>query len=329
MIIKAFQAQKLTLNKESFFLLYGENEGYKNQIIDSIIKKFGESVLKYDADEIINNPDIIFSELNNKSLFESEKTLIVNRVTDKFFVIIENLLDNNYLDIKIILNAGPLDKKSKMRNKFEKSKNLICIPFYIDDTSTISALANNFFRKHKIPISQENINIISERCRGDRKNLNNELSKVDSLIKRKKQVSAEDIIKVTNLAENYSYSELSDHCLNKNLRKINNILNENNFNSEDCIAFIRTILFKVKRLIILKESQKINGNIDNVISNYKPPIFWKDKELVKSQMKIWDLERIRKFMYNLIEIELLIKKQNLSSVYILYDFIISQAKTNN
>ncbi len=329
MIIKAFQAQKLTSNKESFFLLYGENEGYKNQIIDNIIKKFGENILKYDADEIINNPDIIFSELNNKSLFENKKTLIVNRVTDKFFVIIENLLDKNYIDIKIILNAGPLDKKSKMRNTFEKSKNLICIPFYVDDTSTISALANNFFRKYKIPISQENINIISERCRGDRKNLNNELSKVDSLIKRKKQVSAEDIIKVTNLAENYSYSELSDHCLNKNFRKINNILNENNYNNEDCIAIIRTILFKVKRLIILKESQKINGNIDNVISNYKPPIFWKDKELVKSQMKIWNLEKIRKFMYNLIEIELLIKKQNLSAVYILYDFIISQAKTNN
>ena len=135
MIIKAFQAQKLTSNKESFFLLYGENEGYKNQIIDNIIKKFGENILKYDADEIINNPDIIFSELNNKSLFENKKTLIVNRVTDKFFVIIENLLDKNYIDIKIILNAGPLDKKSKMRNTFEKSKNLICIPFYVDDTS--------------------------------------------------------------------------------------------------------------------------------------------------------------------------------------------------
>ena len=89
------------------------------------------------------------------------------------------------------------------------------------------------------------------------------------------------------------------------------------------------MLFKVKRLIILKENQITNTNIDNVISNYRPPIFWKDKELVKSQMKIWSLVNIQKLMYDLGEIELLIKKQNLNAINILYDFILSQAKINN
>ncbi len=329
MIIKAFQAKNITSNKQSFFLLFGENEGYKNQIIEYIVKEFSENSIKYDADDIINNPEIIFSELNNLSLFENKKTIIVNRTTDKFFSIIENLLDTSYRDIKIIFNAGPLDKKSKMRAKFEKSKNLVCIPFYADDTSTLATLTNNFFKKNKIPISQENINIIAERSRGDRKNLDVELSKIDSLIKRKNKITAEDIIKITNLAENYTYSELSDHCLNKNLKKINNIINENNFTYEDCIAIIRIMLFKVKRLIILKENQITNTNIDNVISNYRPPIFWKDKELVKSQMKIWSLVNIQKLMYDLGEIELLIKKQNLNAINILYDFILSQAKINN
>ena len=220
MIIKTFQVKNLYPNKQSFFLLYGENEGLKKEITDIIIKDFKENVLKYDSEEIINNPNIIFSELNNVSLFENKKTLIINRATDKFFSIIENLLDKNYDDIKIIINAGVLDKKSKMRSKFEKSKNLVCIPFYADDTSALATLANNFFKKHKIPISQENINIIAERCRGDRKNLYNELSKIESLIKIKNKVTVEDIIKLTNLADNYSYSELSDHCLNKNLKKI-------------------------------------------------------------------------------------------------------------
>ena len=329
MIIKVFQAKNILSIKQSFFLLYGENEGYKNQIIESIVNGFGGSTIKYDAEDIIKNPDIIFTELNNSSLFENKKTIIVSRTTDKFFLAIENLLDRNYEDIKIIFNAGPLDKKSKMRNKFEKSKNLVCIPFYTDDVSTLSSLANNFFKKNKIPISQENVNVIAERCRGDRKNLMSELSKIESLVKIKNKVTAEDIIKVTNLAENYSYSELSDHCLNKNLKKINNIINENNFNYEDCIAIVRIMLFKVKRLIILKENQKINTNIDHVISNYRPTIFWKDKELVKSQMKVWSLDNIRRLMYNLGEVELLIKKQNLNAMNILYNFIISQTKTNN
>ena len=329
MIIKVFQAKNFLSVKQSFFLLYGENEGYKNQITENIVKEFGKTIIKYDADDIINNPDIIYTELNNLSLFENKKIIIVNRTTDKLFSIIENLLDTNYEDTKIIFNAGQLDKKSKMRSKFEKSKNLVCIPFYADDTSTLSTLANNYFKKNKIPISQENINIIVERCRGDRKNLKSELSKIESLIKIKNKITGEDIIKVTNLAENYSYSELSDHCLNKDLKKINNIINENNYSYEDCVAIIRIMLFKVKRLVILKENQKVNMSIDNIISNYRPPIFWKDKELVKSQMKVWSLDNIQKLMYYLGEVELLIKKQNLNAMNILYDFIISQAKTNN
>ena len=329
MIIKTFQVKDLSPNKQSFFLLYGENEGLKKEITGIIINNFRENVLKYDSEEIINNPDIIFSELNNVSLFENKKVLIINRATDKFFSIIENLLDKNYDDIKIVINAGVLDKKSKMRSKFEKSKNLVCIPFYADDTLALATLANNFFKKHKIPISQENINIIAERCRGDRKNLKNELSKIESLIKIKNEVTVEEIIKLTNLADNFSYSELSDHCLNKNLKKTTNILNENNYSYEDCIAIIRTMLFKVKRLVILKENQTKNPNIDNIISNYKPPIFWKDKELVRSQMKEWDLDKIRKLMFKLGEIELSIKKHNSNAMNILYDFIISQTKTNS
>ena len=147
MIIKTFQGKNLYPNKQSFFLLYGENEGLKKEITDIIINDFKENVLKYDSEEIVNNPNIIFSELNNVSLFENKKTLIINRATDKFFSIIENLLDKNYDDIKIIINAGVLDKKSKMRSKFEKSKNLVCIPFYADDTSALATLANNFFKK--------------------------------------------------------------------------------------------------------------------------------------------------------------------------------------
>ena len=178
MIVKTFQVKSLYSNKQSFFLLYGENEGFKKEIIDIIIKDFKENILRYDSEEIINNPDIIFSELNNVSLFENKKVLIINRSTDKLFSIIENLLDKNYDDIKIVIDAGVLDKKSKMRSKFEKSKNLVCIPFYADDTSALSTITNNFFKKHKVPISQECINIIAERCRGDRKNLYNELSKI-------------------------------------------------------------------------------------------------------------------------------------------------------
>tara|TARA_B100001939_G_C16712574_1_gene517705 strand:- start:224 stop:748 length:525 start_codon:yes stop_codon:yes gene_type:complete len=173
------------------------------------------------------------------------------------------------------------------------------------------------------------INLLVERCRGDRENLNNELDKIESFSKNKKKILIEDIFKLSNLAENYSYSELCDQCLMKNLKRTNNILNENNYDNQDCIAIIRTMLLKVKRLVKLKEENLYEKNIDNIITNFKPPIFWKDKEVVKTQMKNWSLESAKKLLYELNDLELLIKRNLDNSLNILQDFIISKAKVSN
>ena len=182
-----------------------------------------------------------------------------------------------------------------------------------------------FFREKKIPVSQQLINLITVRSRGDRQNLRNELQKIDSFITNKKKISLHDIINLTNLAENYNVSELVDSCLSKNKKKTIHILNENKYSLDDCMLIVRSFLIKSKRLIKLSKNMKETKNIDTVISSYKPPIFWKDKEIVKLQIKNWSYENIEKLIYEINEVELLIKKYSNSSINILYDFIIKQS----
>jgi len=330
MIIKTYQLEKLEKQKANFFLLYGENEGFKNQVIENILKfGFTKNINRYDENEVINSYDDFISEVTNKSFFDNKKIIIITRASEKINKFLEDILDKKIIDIKIIINAGILDKKSKLRSNFEKKENLICIPFYADNNLTLAKLANNFFREKKISISQETVNVLAERCRGDRKNLINELLKIESFSKNKNKITIDEIIKLTNLAENYSFSELVESCLSKNLKKTTNILNENNFTSDDCIAIVRIMLSKAKRLLSLKEANKKNNNIDQIISNFKPTIFWKDKDVVKIQMKNWSLESVYKFIYKINDLELLIKKNNNNSINILNNFILTQARVNN
>ena len=84
--------------------------------------------------------------------------------------------------------------------------------------------------------------MLVERCRGDRLNLYNELEKIENFLKYKKQINLEEILKLTNLSENYDLSELVDYSLIKNQKKTLNILNENNFANEDSILILRTFL---------------------------------------------------------------------------------------
>ena len=330
MIVKTYELEKIKKNQSNFYLLYGENEGYKNQVIKDILTiNFKDNINRYEEAEIINNFDNFVTQITNKSFFEEKKIIIISRVSDKIYKYFEDIITRNIDNTNIILNAGILDKKSKLRSNFEKNKNLICIPFYSDDSNTLGKLANNFFREKKISISQETLNLLVEKCKGDRENLKNELLKIEIYSKNKKNISSQEINKLTNLAENFSHSELADYCLSKNLKKVIYILNENNYSPEDSIAIIRIMLAKTKRLLKLKKITQNQDSVDNAISNYKPPIFWKDKEIVKKHMKYWSLKNTNELIFKLSEIELIVKKQTANSINILCDFILSQTQTNN
>ena len=328
MIIKSFELNKVNLKKNNFFLFYGENEGLKKEIIESNFKNnYPKKTFYYDESEVLNNKGNFFEEILSKSFFENEKLIIISRSTDKITSIIEEILEKKIDDLVLILNSGSLEKRSKLRLLFEKNKEIICIAFYEDNNQTLSSLASQFFRNNKIQISQQAINLIINRCRGDRQNLKNELNKIESFIKNKKKIEISEILQLTNLAENYSVTELVDNCLAKNKNKTLNILNENNYNLEDCIIVIRTMLAKSKRLLKLFQEIKISNNIDSAISSIKPPIFWKDKQIVKDQINKWSYKKIELLIFRINEIELLIKKNSSISLSVLSDFIIEQAST--
>ena len=326
MIIKNYELEKLSIDKNKNFLFYGENQGYKNQIIKEKFKKnYKENIFYYEENEILNNKKIFFNNILSKSFFENEKLIIINRVTDKIKDIIEEIFEKKVEDIVLILNANSLEKKSKIRSLFEKSKDNFCVPFYEDNEQTLSNIVNNFFRKKKISVSQMAINLIVQRARGDRQNINNELEKIASFMSNKKKIEIKDLLKLTNLAENYNVSELVDCCLSKNKKKTINILNENNYSPEDCILIIRTFLIKAKRLTRLSKEINKNKNLEETISNFKPPIFWKEKEIVKQQIKIWSYKDAKNLLQQINDVELLIKKYSTNSINILSDFIIEKA----
>ena len=327
MIIKSFEINKINFDHNKLVLLYGKNEGFKNEATNNLIKDKDE-VTKYEEKEVLENINDFIESILSKSLFESEKIIIIRRVTDKILKIIDEIDSKNIEDVKIILNADNLEKKSKLRSLFEKDKKYICVPFYPDTDQTLSKLTFNFLKKKNISISQSNINLIVNKCNGDRETLLNELNKIEYFSKNGKKITTENISKLTNLIENHGISELIDNCLAKNKKKIVNILNENNFNNEDCILITRTFLNKAKKILKLSSEFQNNKNIDLTISSAKPPIFWKDKEITKQQIYKWTPENIKQLIYKLSEIELLIKKNINNSINLITDFILYQASSN-
>jgi len=321
------------LNKNinaKIFLFHGVNEGQKEEILEKKFKPiFGENVFKYYEKEIFSDVENFYNQILSKSFFEKNKLIIIKDVSDKIKDEIDILKSKKLDEIKIVLICNILDKKSKLRNLFEREKDLVSIAFYSDNNQTLTAITKSFFLAKNISISQESIDLLVVRANGERKNLNNELKKIENYLIHKKKISVDEIHTLTNLSENYNINELVDNCLAKNKSKTIYILNENNFSFEDSIIIIRTFLIKTKRLMKLNQNLQENKNIEKTIVNFKPPIFWKDKELVKKQIKNWTLDKTYELIKEINDIELNIKKNSINSLNILSDFILNTSKTNN
>ncbi len=330
MIVKYYELKKKINKKINFYLLYGNNKGLIEEVIESVLKpSFSKNIYIYDENEIINNTEVFSEEILNKSFFDNDKLVIINRASDKIFKIIEEIINKQIEDLRFILKAGVLEKKSKIRNLFEKNNSAIIVPFYEDNNQTLLMIAQNFFRERKINISSQNINLIVERSKGDRINLKNEMEKIYNYSLSKKNINTEEILKLTNLAENYDISELIDQCLAKNKKKTLKILNENNSYPEDSILILKTFLYKLKRLKNLKLEIEIKRNVDEVLSNHKPLIFWKEKDIIKKHLNLWNLEQIQNLIVEVNDLEMLIKKNSQISSFLTNNFILEKITAAN
>ena len=321
MILKSYEIENKKNINSKIFLIYGENQGLKRDLIKIIVKKKNYKRFNFDETDILNNPDNFYNLILSKSLFDPEKTIIINKITDQSLDIVDKIKIKNLEDLFIFLIAGRLEKKSKLRSYFEKEKKLVCIPCYKDNSISLGKIISSEIKNTKIKLSQESINLLINRSRGDRENLRNEINKLKNFSHNKKSVSYEEIKTLSNLAENYENEEIVNHCLSGDKKKLMLLLEENNFSSDDFFVLLKTLSRKVHRLIKIKILQQSEKNADQALNLIKPPIFWKEKDILKKQVNLWNLDRLDKIIKETNNLESVCKKNHEMAINIILNFL--------
>lgn len=330
MIIKNFELKKKLNQNINYFLLYGSNSGFINNVVERDLKPlFSKNIYQYDEQDVLSNILSFNENLLNTSFFENDKLIIINRVSDKILNLLEEITEKKIKNVKIVLKAGILEKKSKIRKFFEKSNEAIIVPFYEDTLQTITLLIYEFFKEKKIKTTSQIINLIAQKSKNNREILYNELEKINDYALNNQFLDIEKIKKLINIPEDYEIFEIINNYLSKNIKKTINILNENNFIGDKNIEFIRSFLFSVKRLKNLKVNLQKIKNIDQVLTDFKPPIFWKEKEIIKKQLNSWSLAEIKSMIKRINNLELSIKKNSQISNQIINNFILEKYLVNN
>ena len=309
MLIKSYIAENnIEVLNKNLNLFYGENLGMKNDFRKKIKLKFKDAeIIYFNQEEILKNNKIIIREINNISLFNKKKIFFIDQVNDKITDVTEEILEINK-DQKIFLFAEILEKRSKLRSFFEKSKEVSIIPCYADNEITIKKIINERLKGFD-GLTRNNINLISENSKLDRTKLNNEIDKIITYFQDKK-IDERELEILLDLKINDDFNLLRDEALKGNIRNTNKLLSETMLEEEKNVYYLNLINMRLNRIKELKKLA-VNKNIEAAISDLKPPIFWKEKENFISQVKKWDTQKIRKVLQKTYDLEVKIKSNSL------------------
>jgi len=327
MIAKSYEILKNTLSfsKYNLYLLYGENDGLKKDILESIKiiviqKEKDTEIISLSESDALDNGEKFYNILFSGSLFSKKKIVIIKDTKGKIVNLIEEIKDKNIENITIIIFSNILDKKSALRNFFEKNSYTLTIPCYPDTEKDLEIIANNNFKKKNIIISRESINLLVEKSNYDRNNLRNEIEKIVSFCINKKKIDIDEIKSIINFSGEFKSDTLINECLCGNVRQYKKILSELYLTTLNQIFLFRILSKKIQRLLIIKESEPSGKGIESIMGSLKPPIFWKEKTIVKKQLSIWNLKSLKSIVYEMNSIELLCKKNPQLSKTIFFNF---------
>lgn len=309
MLYKSYLIEQNISNLDkNLFLFYGENIGLKNdfkKIIKFINRK--SEILIFTQEEILKNFNLIYNEINNISLFDKNKLFIIEQTDDKILEMLKEL-EPNIDKHKIYLFSGILDKKSKIRNYFEKSKNCGAVACYADNEIGLKKIILNKLKGYT-GLSTYNINLILENCNLDRVKLNNEIGKI-AIYFQDKNIKTEKLEILLDAKVNDNFSLLKDEALLGNKSKTNKLLSDTIIDSEKNIYYLSSINQRLNKLneIISKSKEK---GLEEAINNIRPPIFWKDKPSFINQTKKWNQKKIKTILNDTYNLEIKIKSNNL------------------
>ena len=317
MIYKSYQVEdKIEKLKQNITLIYGENIGLINDFRIKIKKHHKNcTALNFTQDEILKNEDLFYNEVNNTSLFGGEKIIFILETSEKIFKFVENISIKK-IDSKVFFFARELEKKSKLRNLFEKDKDKIIIPCYKDNDFAIKNIITRSLGEYS-GLTTQIINIIHENSSNDRIKLNNEILKIKTFF-TDKQIKLNQLQKLLNLKEEEDFNLLRDASLSGENLKTNELLNNDILEKEKMSFYIASINQRLNRLKELDDK-----NTPDAIDNFKPPIFWKDKPIFLQQSKIWNKKKLNLALAKIYDIEIKIKSNsNLNKETIFKKFLI-------
>lgn len=279
-------------------LLYGANEGLIGEYVKSFVKTVSEDINDAFQVTYLNYSDVssnignLFGEYNSQSLMGGKRAIILQNADNNLTKNLNQLFEDSKSNNLLIITAGSLNKSASLVKLAEKEDFFACIPCYEDRAENIYSMAKDFFLKNNITIDRDSMQLLCGRLSNDRKSSLEELEKLITYIRNKKDISIDDIYKSVSDVSASSMDDLCFFTASGDLINLNNtyqkLLNEN----IEPISMIRSMYYHFEKLLKARSVYDETRSIDKASSSIVPRVIFFRENSFKSQISSWNRDKI-------------------------------------
>ena len=284
-------------------LLYGQDYGLisdrSSLIINSFLNNLDEkqnslNIIDISNSNLLQNPESLEMEVSSISLLSRKKIVRIKDASDALMKIIDDYFVYSHPDCLIILLSDSLSPRSKIRKFFEVHNDAVILPCYSDDKKSIISLISRALKKEDIIIDEKDIELFANYLGIDRLITKAEIEKAILYAGKEKKLNANDITSFISDQASLGIDELYDYSLNGDLEGAYRVLNRIQKEGVPAIQIIRSFIRQMQSLYRIIHALAISSNINSILDNFKPPIYFKRKDNVRAHTQKWSFDKLNK-----------------------------------
>ena len=298
-----------------FTLLTGPDEATMAAVAGHLVGLAGKDAERVDLSgaQLAQDPSLLAAEAASMSLFASARIirLELSGSGDDSLAAVEALLAAETAINPVIATGASVTAKSKLVKLVEGSDHAVAAICYQPDRRALVGIAMSAAEEQGLRLANAEAQLLVDLVSGDQALMRREIEKMalylDAAADRQRQVTPADIAALGAATHEEDVSECINVALGGKVRDLPDMLAKAAAVGVAEIRIIRALAIRALALARLRAEVDAGAHPATVVAARTSGIFWKERDAVTAQLRIWDSVRVARLMSRLIECERALK----------------------
>ncbi|MFI5023229.1 MAG: DNA polymerase III subunit delta [Alphaproteobacteria bacterium] len=295
-------------------LLYGPDSGLVRERAErlalSVVEDLGDPfrVVELGPAQLRDDPARLADEAAQMALMGGRRVVRLRDAGEASAAPLAAFLEAPVGDALVVVEAGELSARSKLRALFEAADNAAALACYADTEESLSALVRETLRSAGLTAAPEALDYLSANLGGDRMVTRRELEKLVLYMGgHGNQVRLEDVEASIGDSAQHSLEDAVLAAAEGDARTVERALARAFAEGETPVGAVRAAQRYFQRLHLAAGQVALGSEAERAVDTLKPRLFWKVRPRFLAQLKLWPAARVAEALARLTAAEIACK----------------------